>query len=141
MPSSVLLFRGLLLTSVVTGLLGLFLDLLFPSLVPESMTAAFDALPPSSGLVLFSASVLFLITFGGSIVAVIGLYLFQPWSRPLALWMTALGLLFHPLFGVSLQSGWARLLLDVSSVLWGVVLAMSYVSSLSDRFSAEARDF
>jgi hypothetical protein len=141
MPSSVLLFRGLLLASVVTGWLGSFLDLLFPSLVPEPMAAAFDALPPPPGVALFGASVLVLITFGGSIVSVIGLYLFQPWSRPLALWMTGLGLLFHPLFGVSLQSGWAQLLLDVSSVLWGVVLAMSYVSSLSARFNAEVRDF
>jgi hypothetical protein len=142
MPSSVLLFRAVLLASVATGLLGSFLDVLFPNLVPESMASAFEALPPPPGLALFGASVLVLITFGGSIVCVIGLYLFQPWSRPLALWMTGLGLLFHPLFGVSMQSGWAQLLLDISSVLWGVVLAMSYVSSLSARFSvSESRDF
>jgi hypothetical protein len=50
--------------------------------------------------------------------------------------MTTLGLLFHPVLGVSLQSGWAQLLLDVSTLLWGAVIAMSYVSSLRERFVA-----
>jgi hypothetical protein len=50
--------------------------------------------------------------------------------------MTALGLLFHPLLGPSMQSGWAQLLLEVSSLLWGAVVAMSFVSSVSARFAA-----
>jgi hypothetical protein len=56
--------------------------------------------------------------------------------------MTALGMLFNPLFGLSMESGWARLLLDLSSILWGAVLAMSFVSSLSGRFAPrENADF
>lgn len=135
MPASVVLFRALLVASVVTGLIGAFLDVIFPGLIPESMTKAFEDLPPPPTLALFGAGALLLITFGGIVAAVVGLYLFQPWARHLAIWMTALGLLFHPLFGVSMQSGWAQLLLDVSSVLWGAVLAMSFVSSLSSRFA------
>lgn len=133
---SVVLFRALLIASVVTGFVGGFLDILFPGLIPESMAKAFEDLPPPATLALFGAGALFLVTFGGMIAAVVGLYFFQPWARQLALWMTALGLLFHPLFGVSMQSGWAQLLLDVSSVLWGAVLAMSFVSSLSARFAS-----
>lgn len=135
MSASVVLFRALLLASVIAGLLGSFLDLIFPSLIPESIGKAFDELPPPPALSLFAAGALFLVTFGGMIAAVVGLYLFQPWARQLAIWMTALGLLFHPLFGVSLQSGLAQMLLDASTLLWGVVLAMSFVSSLSSRFA------
>lgn len=132
---SVVVFRALLIVSVVTSLIGSFVDNVFPSLIPEPLAQAFDNLPPPATLALFSASALFLVTFGGMITAVLGLYFFQPWSRYLAVWMTALQLLFYPLFGVSVQSGWAQLLLEVSSVLWGVVLAMSFVSSLSSRFA------
>lgn len=139
--TAVSLFRSLLIASVVLGCIGGFLDLIFPSLIPPSMATAFEELPPPSSLALFGAGALVLITFGGAIASVIGLYLFQPWSRQLAVWMTALGLLFHPLFGVSMQSGWAQLLLDISSVLWGAVLAMSFVSSLSERFASRQSHF
>jgi hypothetical protein len=136
MPASVVLFRALLIASLATGFVGAFLDMVFPGLVPESIAHAFEALPPPPSLALFGAGALVLVTFGGSVAAAIGLYFFQPWARPLAVWMTALGLLFHPLLGVSMQSGWAQLLLDLSSVLWGAVLAMSFVSSVSGRFGA-----
>lgn len=133
---SVVLFRALLVASVVTGVVGGFLDTLFPALVPESMAKAFEALPPPPSLALFSAGALVLVTFGGFVTSVLGLYFFQPWARPLAVWMTVLGFLFHPLLGVSMQSGWAQMLLELSSVLWGAVLAMSFVSSVASRFSA-----
>lgn len=142
MPASVVLFRALLLASVATSVVGSFLDLAFPSLVPESMAKAFDDLPPPPALALFGAGALVLVTFGGYVAAVVGLYFFQPWARQLAVWMTVLGLLFHPLLGVSMQSGWAQMLLEISSVLWGAVLAMSFVSSVSSRFAPrEAADF
>jgi hypothetical protein len=134
-PASVVLFRALIIASVVTGLLGGLLDLIFPNLVPESLSKAFDELPGPPMLALVSAGTLVLVTFGGIVAATVGLYLFQPWARPLAVWMTLLGLLFHPLLGVSLQSGFAQLLLDLSSLLWGGVIAMSFVSSLSVRFA------
>jgi hypothetical protein len=134
-PASVVLFRALIFASVVTGLVGGSLDLIFTGLIPESLSKAFTELPSPPMLALVSASALVLVTFGGIVAATIGLYLFQPWARPLALWMTLLGLLFHPLLGPSLQSGFAQLLLDLSSLLWGGVIAMSFVSSLSARFA------
>jgi hypothetical protein len=136
MPASVLLFRVLLMVCVVTGLIGSFLDLAFPQLVPEPMSQAFDALPPPPALALFGASLLVFVTFGGVVTAVVGLYLLQPWARPLALWMTGLSLLFHPLLGVQMQSGWAQLFLEISTLLWGAVLTMSYLSSVSARFAS-----
>lgn len=132
--SGVTLFRTLLLASVVTGLAGSFIDLVFPSLIPESLSAAFDALPETPAPAVFGASVLVLVTFGGTVAAIVGLYHFQPWSRPLAVVMSLLSLLFFPLLGASIASGWSSLLLEISTTLWGAVLAMSYVSSLSERF-------
>ena len=134
--SAVTLFRALLLASVVTGLAGSFVDLVFPSLIPESLSVAFDALPETPAPAVFGASVLVLVTFGGTVAAIVGLYHFQSWARPLALVMTLLSLLFFPLLGASIASGWSSLLLDVSTTLWGAVLAMSYVSSLSERFQS-----
>jgi len=137
MPASVVLFRALLIASVVIGLIGAFLDMLLPALVPASLWTAFEELAPPATAAIFSAGALVFITFGGMVTAIIGLYRFQSWARPLALWMTLLGLLFHPLLGANVQSGWAQMLLDLSSMLWGGVIAMSYVSSLSAHFESK----
>jgi urea transporter len=134
MSSSVVFFRALLLTSVGLGLIGSFIDTIFPSLIPQPLQTAFEALPDTPTPALVGAGALVVITFGGTIVAIAGLLFFQPWSRTLAVSMTALSLLFYPLLGVTIQSGWAQLFLDLSTTLWGVVLAMSYFSSLSTKF-------
>jgi hypothetical protein len=134
MPNGVALFRALILASVAIGLAGSFIDVIFPSLIPEPVAKAFEALPATAMPALVGAGVLVVITFGGTIAAIVGLYHFQPWSRTLAVSMTLLSLLFYPLLGASVQSGWAALLLELSTTLWGAVIAMSYVSSLSVRF-------
>ena len=136
MSAAVTLFRALLLASVGTGLAGSFIDLIFPSLIPAPLSAAFEALPETPAPAVFGASVLILVTFGGTVASIVGLYHFQPWSRPLAIVMTLLSLLFFPLLGASISSGWSSLLLEVSTTLWGAVIAMSYVSSLSERFDS-----
>jgi hypothetical protein len=137
MAAGIALFRALIVASVVIGLIGSFIDVVFPGLIPEPVSQAFESLPDSSTPALVVASALVVVTFGGTIAAIIGLYFFQPWSRTLAVAMTVLSLLFYPLLGVSVESGWAALLLELSTTLWGAVLAMSYVSSLSTRFEAK----
>jgi hypothetical protein len=134
--SSIALFRGLLLASIGTALIGSMIDQQFTSLIPPTLQQAFKELPKPSDVVLMLSGLLTLITFGGTIGAIIGLYQFKPWSRELAVAMTLLQLLFYPLGGVWMQSGWTAMLLDLSSTLWGAVIAISYVSSLSHRFAA-----
>ena len=136
MPASLVLFRALIIASVVAGVLGASVDAVFPSLIPASVAKAVEDLPPPQMLAILSAGVLVLVTFGGFVTATIGLYMFQPWSRRLAIVMTLLSLLSYPLLGINVQSGWAQLLLECSSMLWGAVIAMSYVSSVSHRFEA-----
>jgi len=139
MPASLVLFRMLILASVVTGVLGAFVDVMFPTLIPASLASAFEALPPPQMFAIIGAGLLLLVTFGGFVTAMVGLYTFQPWSRGLAITMTLLSLLSYPLLGVEIQSGWAKLLLECSSMLWGAVIAMSYVSSVSHRFEQVSR--
>jgi hypothetical protein len=136
MSSSVALFRGLLIASIATGLLGSLIDQQFSSLIPATLLKAFKELPAPPDTVVVLSSALVLITFGGIVGSVVGLYQFKPWSRGLAVAMTLLQLLFYPLGGVWLQSGWAAMLVDLSSTLWGAVLAISYVSSLSKLFTS-----
>jgi len=136
MPSSVVFFRAMLIASVVLSLLSSFVDVFVPNLIPEQLVTAFKELPSTATPALMAAGALFVITFGGTIVAIIGLFSFQPWSRNLAVSMTLLTLLAYPLLGVTIASGWAQLFSNLSTLLWGVVLAMSYFSSLAARFVA-----
>ena len=136
MASSIKLFRGLLLASVVTGLIGSMIDQQF-DLIPPTLLKAFKELPAQPDSALLLSSLLVLITFGGIVGAIVGLFQFRPWSRGLAVSMTLLQLLFYPLGGVWIQSGWASLLIDLSSTLWGAVIAISYVSSISTLFEPQ----
>jgi hypothetical protein len=84
------------------------------------------------------AGSLYLIGFVGlaiTLTATVGLFMFKPWARGFALTITIASLLFYPLYGVQPRSSLAMLLVNLSSTLWGAVLAMSYVSSLSRRFT------
>ena len=140
MPAGVVLFRALLVASVVIGLIGSFIDVVFPSLIPEPVNKAFEALPDAPMPAMMIAGLLVIVTFGGTIAAIVGLYFFQPWSRSLAVAMTLLTLLFYPLMGASVQSGWAALFLEISTTLWGAIVAISYVSSLSARFEGKVAE-
>jgi hypothetical protein len=113
---SILLFRLLIIASVATGVLG----------------GALDP-PPQTGAAA-SVNLLGFVGFVISLTATAGLFMFKAWARGLALTITFANLLFYPLSGDQPHSSWSLLLLDVSSTLWGAVLAMSYVSSLSSRF-------
>ncbi len=132
MSSSVLLFRGLIIASVVTALMSSAVD---PDLVPASLLRAFNELPTPQAEVAVSLSLLTFIGLGCTLAATAGLFMFKPWSRGFAVIISLLSLVFYPMYGVQVKSGWSLLLLDVSSTLWGAVLAISYVSSLSHRFA------
>jgi len=134
MSSAIKLFRGLLIASIATGLVGSMIDQQFTALIPPGVLKAVKDLPEPSDSAVVLSSLLVLITFGGIVGSIVGLFQFKPWSRGLAVTMTLLQLLFYPLGGVWVQSGWSALFLDLSSTLWGAVLAISYVSSISKLF-------
>jgi hypothetical protein len=114
------MFRLLIIVSVVTGVLSSALD-------PQPQAE----LVVSLDLLGFAALVGLVI----SLTATAGLFMFKPWARGLALTITIANLLFYPAYWDQPHSSWSLFLVDVSSTLWGAVLAMSYVSSLSRRFT------
>ena len=68
------------------------------------------------------------------IAGLIGLFYFKPWARSLSLYSTLAGFLLFPLSGPSLYSAIELALADGASILWGAILAISYFSSISERF-------
>jgi len=73
------------------------------------------------------------------IVGLIGLYKFKSWGRTLSLYSTIIGLVIYPFCGPTLSSGLGSAFLEMSNLLWGAVLTLSYFSSINDRFSANNR--
>jgi hypothetical protein len=134
MSPSALLFRGLILASVAAGLLGGALDVLIPELLPESLVRMLRELPQASGEVAVSVNLLRFLGLVIALTAAVGLFMFKPWAPGFALAITVTNLLFYPLYGVRASSSWSLLFRDVSTTLWGAVVAMSYVSSLAPRF-------
>lgn len=135
MAPSVVLFRGLIIASVLSGFMSSLVDAQFPELLPATLLDAAKALPKAPIEVALSLNLLSFMVLSCALAAMAGLYMFKPWARGFALGITIVNLIFYPLAGASVKSGWSLLLVDVSSTLWGAVLAMSYVSSLSRRFA------
>lgn len=132
-------FRALLVFSVVTGLAAAFIDALFPALLPEALSAAWEKDPPFDPTpeYLWLWIAVLVPWLVASTVSTIGLFFFRHWARPLALVVATLGLAISPLFGPGLSSGWSNALLEASFLSWGAVLALSYFSPLSERFARQ----
>ena len=132
-------FRSLLIASLVLGLAAGLVDTIFPSAVPEALFqahAAYDAsLSAPTPMLIFSMLVA-LIGVVGYIAAFIGLFTFRPWAPRVAIFTTVLLILVSPGIGASVSSGWASALTELSSTLWGVVLAVVYFSPLKEKFIA-----
>ena len=128
-------FRGLLVASIALGLLGGFADMAFPSLIPEAFATAQEkqdiSMPVWS---MFVIGALAVATTIGGCVSWAGLYMFRSWAPRLALASTAVALLLLPFLAVVAQSALAAALVELSTLLWGAVLALTYYSSVAHRF-------
>lgn len=132
-------FRALLLFSVATGLASAFIDALFPALIPEALSAAWEKEPPFDPEVeTFWLLVALLVPWLlASVVSTVGLFFYWRWARPLALIVAVLGLAVSPLLGPGLASGWSSALLEASFLSWGAVLALAYWSPIGQRFERQ----
>jgi O-antigen/teichoic acid export membrane protein len=128
-------YRVLLLTSLVLGIVGAVFDAVFPSALPTNFAQAQEAHEDS-----LSASVIVLAAVGGliglviGVASAVGLYLFRPWAPRLALAITVLAFPLVVLLGATALSGWSMAIAELSSTLWGAVLALTYFSPLRERF-------
>lgn len=129
-------YRALLLASVVLGIFGAVFDTVFPSALPTVFAQAQEAHDNSLStpkLLLAGLGGLVLLILG--VTSTVGLYQFRFWAPKLALITTALALPLFPLFGATAISGYATALNEISSTLWGAVLALVYFSPLRERFA------
>ena len=113
-------------------------DFLVPSALPEVLTRAleaYDALPGRDNAVfLVLAEAVCLVV---SLAAVVGLYLFRSWAPRLAVISTPLLMLVTVLKGPVVVSGWGMALADLSSILWGIVVVLPYLSPLKESFARQ----
>ena len=129
------LFRTLLLASLVVAVAGALVDVVFPSLIPEPIRAAQEAVDAElSNAFVFGSLVLIAILLVAIVASYIGLYQFRSWGRRAALWTTLAALVASPFLGAWAQSGTALALLELSSSLWGAVLASAYYSPVATEF-------
>jgi len=137
------LFRWLLAINLVLVLVASFVDIIFPSLIPQVLSDAQAKLTEADiklddltwWLTLGLAGVVLLILVAASYV---GLYQFKRWGRRLAVLTTLLAIPFYFPSGPVVQSAISALLLESSMIVWGAIFAMAYFSPLSARFEMSA---
>ena len=136
MERLVLLFRIFIVGSVVFGICGAVVDVVFPSLLPDILEDSWEAytLADEAWSFIAIAGGLAILLLMSGVVATIGLLMLKRWARPLALWLTVLSVVTYPLFGAMLQSAWALILTETGTLLWGGALAMAYFSDLRVEF-------
>jgi uncharacterized RDD family membrane protein YckC len=130
-------FRYLLTASLIFGLAGAFFDSIFSSAVPEALSQAETALNAkvSVPMLIFTIAAA-LIGLVGYIAAIIGLFRFRSWAPRIAVSTTVVLILATPAIGADVSSGWASALTELSTTLWGVVLAVVYFSPIKEQFIA-----
>lgn len=132
---SIRIYRALILASIATGIAGGLTDSMIPSAVPTILSEAFDeysdTLPESGFLTIGIASIVLLLV---GIISTVGLYFFRPWAPFLAVFATVLAYPFSVLIGPTVISGWSWALFDMSSALWGAVLALTFFSHIKNHF-------
>lgn len=68
----------------------------------------------------------------------VGLYLFKPWGRALALWTSVLAFPLYLALGPTVSSVPEAMLFDASNMLWGALLASAYWSPAAACFTRAA---
>ncbi len=128
------LFRGLILAHVAALSLSIALSVFDHGVPPGLVAAQLESVPgwllDESALVLS----LLLIAVAAVIAGYLGLFFFKPWGRAVALWTTIIGCLLTPALGPSLSGGLSAAFYDAANLLWGAVLALTYLSPVAQRF-------
>ena len=130
-------FRCLVLGSVFLAIASTVVDCIFPTLISQTLSMAFENEPVPRFLEdhPFISLTILLPWLVAVLLSTIGLLFFKRWARAIALYSTVCGFALYPFFGPTLSSAWASMLNEVSFMLWGAALALSYYSPLNARFS------
>ena len=128
-------FRLILSATILLGLGGVVLELCFQSFLPQPLQdylrAESEADLTTSDIAAVLVAIPLLIA---TIVSIIGLYLWKPWSRHLFLGVWILSVLLAPFVGPYVYSGIGYALYDLSSMLSGLLLGIAYFSPVAEKF-------
>lgn len=135
MTSQLVVFRSLVVASLLLPVAAGALDAAAPSLIPEALRDAHHALTSWRP---FPKDWRFFVVAGLYEVAVLaalaGLLLMRNWGRILAVVVTVATLVQSVLLGPFVYSGAAFALSYLAKVCWGGTLAMAFFSDLRARF-------
>ena len=131
-------FRVLLTWSWVVILVGVVVDIATESILPEPLQEYLELQYNEE----WSRETLLLLGVGiPLIVAVVasyvGLYRFKRWGRTLWLWAGVVGCIVTPAFGPAIYSAWAEPIYFPETALYGVILALAYVSPVAQLIEGE----
>src|SRR5688572_18988438 len=70
------------------------------------------------------------------VVGLVGLFLFKRWGRAVSLYSTLAAFCMYLLTGPAVYSALEGALFELSNLLWGAILALSYYSPIASRLSA-----
>jgi len=129
-------FRIVLVSSVAAGIIGIIIMVLSEASLPFELQryASQQAAGPMSARDLV-AIVIWVPAMVITLIAAIGMFFFWRPARVLALVGTLLALAALPFSEPFVATGLATLFNEGSSILWGMVLALAYWSSLAQRFA------
>ena len=80
------------------------------------------------------ALIYFCVWVVATIVSYVGLFEWRPWGRKLFLQVTIAGVILELFSGASVASSLVNFLNDINNTLAGVIIAMLYLTPLSQRF-------
>lgn len=133
-------FRVILVSSVAAGIVGIIAMMLSEATLPfelQRYVSRQSSEPLSGGHLV--AIVIWVPAMVITLIAAIGMFFFWRPGRVLALIGTLLALAALPFSEPFVATGLATLFNEGSSILWGMVLALVYWSSLSQRFESRGR--
>ncbi|MDR0776960.1 MAG: hypothetical protein LBE81_10050 [Azonexus sp.] len=133
------LFRTLIFLSFAFATASICVSFLAPGLVPEPLRIAEESILESVVESISQATgglhlAIFYWLIAMSVVGYYGLFMFQPWARPLNVALAFTPFIVWPLLGYNLSSGWSQALGDFSGYLWAIAVSMAYFSPVSGRF-------
>ncbi len=135
-PLTPALFRWLIVASLLIAVAGSTIDMVWPSLMPEPLAYALDEVRTAQEwdmpATLLTGALMVVLIAG--LAAMVALYQFRAWGRSLSLWGSVISFPLLLWSGPEVASSWASVLLDVSMMLWGAVMAAAYWGPLATRF-------
>ncbi|MDR2673836.1 MAG: hypothetical protein LBC18_02965 [Opitutaceae bacterium] len=138
-----ILFRSLLVSSLVCHLLSMIAGILLQTTLPpelqhylQAQDAAFGSM---GGIQLFAAVSLTLVLLVVLIISIVGVWRFRNWGRKLWIFLAVAGIVITPFIGESVANAWESMFAQIAITLDGGVLAMMFIEPINSLFEASKK--